>query len=160
MEPIRCWVYRTREADSSRDGISRHADTVLLVDPHDQRFKYLIHLDGEPLVFLVSRKIGEGNYLHVEPNKILRNGKCSGWMAGGAFIFTHDSRFPSKYPLSLHDRQELYQPSGAAVDDYIVDCDNDECGWSGKKTDTTPRAHPGVVYLCPRCGEATEPHEF
>jgi hypothetical protein len=31
---------------------------------------------------------------------------CVGWMFGGNYITTSDSRFPNKYPIPIHDRQE------------------------------------------------------
>ncbi len=34
----------------------------------------------------------------------------SGWMFGGNFIYSSDSRFPSSQPIAIHDRQEPPKP--------------------------------------------------
>lgn len=44
------------------------------------------------------------DYYHAEPAEDL-NPHCVGWMAGGNFIYTSDSRFFG-YPIPIHDRQE------------------------------------------------------
>lgn len=62
--------------------------------------------DDRPVLKLVTRKFRDRTYMHVEPVA-----ECPpdmrGWMAGGAFVYTSDSRFPNPYPLSLHDRAEV-----------------------------------------------------
>lgn len=59
-----------------------------------------------PELKLVRRKIGGREYLHVEPVEG-KDPRAAGWMAGGNFVYTSDSRFPNAYPLSIHDRQEF-----------------------------------------------------
>ena len=53
---------------------------------------------------------GEKNYLTAYPAfpKNVSDEYCKPkyGVAGGTFIFTSDSRFPSVYPIPLHDRQE------------------------------------------------------
>jgi hypothetical protein len=65
--------------------------------------------DGMPAVVLVKRELWSERqgkrctYLHVEP--AATHGKA--WhMAGGNFIHSSDSRFPSDQPISIHDRIE------------------------------------------------------
>jgi len=41
-------------------------------------------------------------YLHAEPTNILPG---EHFAFGGSFIYSSDARFPSKYPIPLHDRR-------------------------------------------------------
>jgi hypothetical protein len=52
---------------------------------------------------LVRRNLFGREHLHAEP---IDPPTGVGWMAGGNFIWTSDSRFPSDYPIAVHDRQE------------------------------------------------------
>jgi hypothetical protein len=56
---------------------------------------------------VVRRRLGGGEYLHVEPWERCPEGHC-GYMAGGNFAYSSDSRFSAlcDYPLSVHDRSE------------------------------------------------------
>jgi hypothetical protein len=83
----------------SNGGISSKVTEVTLVGPGIPEIFYASV--EAPAVKLVRRNIG-GEYLHVEP--IEQPIGMVGPMAGGAFVYSSDSRFPSKYPLSLHDR--------------------------------------------------------
>lgn len=47
-----------------------------------------------------------GTYKRVMP---VRAPEGVGWMDGGAIVYSHDSRFPSEYPLKLYDRQESFE---------------------------------------------------
>lgn len=92
-----CSVYRTLSLKGcSNGGISEQVETVVLVGP------------GIPEIFSPKPRmpavqlVKTGDYMHVEPVE-QPDGMC-GPMAGGAFIYTSDSRFPSNYPISLHDR--------------------------------------------------------
>lgn len=64
-----------------------------------------IRMSKLPVLKLVTRQIGGREYKHVEPVGIVPAGMI-GWMAGGTFVYSSDSRFPNQYPLSLHDRTE------------------------------------------------------
>ncbi|MFA5768328.1 MAG: hypothetical protein WC871_02170 [Bacteroidales bacterium] len=61
-----------------------------------------------PVVKLVKRQIGGREYTHAEPVAQPPAG-YTGWMSGGTFIYTSDSRFPSDYPIPLHDRTETWE---------------------------------------------------
>ena len=52
------------------------------------------------------RNIG-GEYLHVEPVDQQPEGRTS-YMFGGCYVGSSDGRFPSRYPLALHDRTETW----------------------------------------------------
>jgi len=60
---------------------------------------------AEPGLILVRRTIAGKEYLHAQPINDPRPGNV-GWMAGGNFIWSSDSRFPNRYPISIHDREE------------------------------------------------------
>lgn len=44
-------------------------------------------------------------HLYAEPNYPPGPG-FNGWMMGGNFIWSSDSRFPGDYPIPVHDRRE------------------------------------------------------
>ena len=65
--------------------------------------------ESRPAVRLVRRKFRFGSdeyeYIHAVPYDQSDNEG----MFGGTFIYSSDSRFPSKYPIPLHDRVESYK---------------------------------------------------
>jgi hypothetical protein len=63
--------------------------------------------DERPVLKLVTRTIGGRTYKHAEPVAKTPDGH-TGWMSGGDYVHSHDSRFPNSYPLSLHDRTETW----------------------------------------------------
>lgn len=85
----------------SNGGISSKHKAVVLVDakgPFDPA-------PDMPAVKLVHRVIFGKPYVHAEPLEDPPTGTI-GWMAGGCFIESCDGRFPSSYPIPLHDRCE------------------------------------------------------
>ena len=114
MKGLRLNVYRSKscfsdqikDSDCSNGGISARCNQVTLVGPN---IREVFDATPEaPAVKIISRIIcGELAYQHVEPVEPVKNGYC-GYCAGGALVYTSDSRFPSQYPLSLHDRQDTY----------------------------------------------------
>jgi hypothetical protein len=97
-------VLRNAElGESSNGGISSSHDRLLLVG---EGVPEIFKSDGKlPVVKLIRRKIYGSEYLHVEPVEPVHKGNV-GWMAGGNFVHSSDSRFPNRYPISIHDRQE------------------------------------------------------
>jgi len=98
------FVLRT-VSDSTNGGVTSKYD------------KFVLTGEGVPEIFapsadspelrLVKRNIGGKPYLHAEPT-VDRPGMIGG-MAGGNYITTSDSRFPSQYPISVHDRYETQE---------------------------------------------------
>lgn len=96
------YVYKSSLGDCTNGGISSKVDKITLCG------------DGIPEIFeasadappfrVVRRNLRDGEYLHVEP---WERPTGSGWMFGGNICNTSDSRFPNKYPLKIHDRQEF-----------------------------------------------------
>jgi hypothetical protein len=72
--------------------------------------------ESTPAVKLVRRKLPWGDYIHAIPY----DQPEGAGMFGGTFIYSSDSRFPSKYPIPLHDRVEMekggYMAKGGEVD--------------------------------------------
>jgi hypothetical protein len=56
--------------------------------------------ESQPAFVLVKRNLFGGEHLHAEPAGL------EGTSFGGNFIFSSDGRFPSKYPIPVHDRVE------------------------------------------------------
>lgn len=103
---LRLEIYKDQPHHScSNGGISSRCNTVTLVG--DNIPKVFEVSEDAPAVKLVKRTIFGKEYLHIEPVEPVGKGK-TGWMAGGSFVYSCDSRFRnlSPYPLSLHDRQE------------------------------------------------------
>lgn len=98
-------VFVLRHADGTdctNGGVtSRVTQAVLVGDGIPAIFE---PTETRPALRLVRRHIG-GEYLHAEPVEG-KDGRRVGWMAGGNFVYTSDARFPNRYPISVHDRQE------------------------------------------------------
>ncbi len=100
------YVYRSGDTDSSMGGISSKYDRLILVGegiPEIFEVK-----EGEPYLELERRNIGGREYLSANPKRQEQRGKIGG-MFGGNFVHTSDSRFPSDYPIPVHDRFETQQ---------------------------------------------------
>lgn len=95
-----CSIYADKHgSDCSLNGISsKHKEVLLVMD--DERSQIFEEREEIPTVRLVKRELGGREYLHIEPEEKKR------YMFGGCFIYSCDSRFPSKYPIPLHDRHE------------------------------------------------------
>lgn len=100
-----------RIGNCSNNGISAYSKEVTIVsdDPALQIFETTARDElTRPLVVIVKRIIGGKPYIHAQP---IDDPKGVGWMAGGSFIYSYDSRFGklSEYPIPLHDRQETQE---------------------------------------------------
>ena len=103
MHTLSVYVYKdTFSKGCSNHGISEKFDRLLLIC-EDGNIIVDENDIPENLVKMVTRQIFGKEHKHIEP---YRAATGRGWMAGGAFAYTSDSRFPHKYPLSIHDRQE------------------------------------------------------
>ena len=92
--------------DCTLGGVSSKHKHLILVGPGIPEI--FEASDDMPAVRLVSRDLWSSRlgarrpYLHVEP--VATQGKWH--MMGGNFITSCDSRFPSDYPIPVHDRIE------------------------------------------------------
>lgn len=103
------------DIDCTNDGVTSvraGAKTALLVG---EGLPELFTADrDEPVLKLVKRVFATGPYFHAEPVDKVPDGSV-GWMAGGNFVWSSDSRFTratAGYPVSVHDRSETTKESG------------------------------------------------
>lgn len=98
-----CEIFRWHLGECSNGGLSSRVQAVTLIDA-DGPFA---PTDDRPAVRLVRRQLEGGEYVHAEP---ITDRPKPWFMAGGTFIFSHDSRWRDavghSYPISLHDRVE------------------------------------------------------
>jgi len=55
---------------------------------------------------LIKRELWGEPAWYAKPASLLKNNTQS--MCGGNFVYTSDSRFPARAPISVHDRVETY----------------------------------------------------
>lgn len=113
MRALPISVYRTaRLGDCTNGGITSRYDELLLVC-EDGFIKVDEENLPENLVVLVTRHLFGEEYKHLEP---YAKPAGLGWMYGGNIACTSDSRFPSQYPLKVHDRQETQEQYDLSFD--------------------------------------------
>lgn len=107
---MRCSVLRTADgADCTNNGLTSRVRYGLIVGTDYPMFS--AHADC-PAFLLRERTVGNETFLHVIPADIPEGEDgFSGWMFGGNFLSCSDSRFPSPYPIPVHDRRERFQPA-------------------------------------------------
>lgn len=102
-------VYRAAGWDDcSLNGVSARYDRLILIGDGIEG-PVTVDMDNPPenVVTLVKRRLfGSEPYFHLEPLDGCHAGGNKWYMAGGNLGYTSDSRFPSRYPLSIHDRHE------------------------------------------------------
>lgn len=99
LKGMTCGVLRNKSiGDCSAGGLSSSHDVVILIgDGIPQIFE---PSDVAPAVMVCFRG------LHMYAKPLEQPSGMVGPMFGGSFIYTSDSRFPSEYPMPLHDRFE------------------------------------------------------
>lgn len=107
MKALPVSVYRnTTLGDCTNNGVSSRFDTLLVICPDG--FDVDEKNPPENLCKVVRRRIRGRDVYHIEP---VGRAMGVGWMMGGNFAFSHDSRFGAlcgnQYgALAIHDRQE------------------------------------------------------
>lgn len=102
-------IYRS-DYDCDINILHGHKDAILVWDEEISQEDIDIietgnhgQYEGRKVLILARRNCG-GEYLTAYPINEHKEGK---WlMCGGTYISTSDSRFPSRYPIPLHDRYE------------------------------------------------------
>lgn len=92
-------------SDCTNGGVSSKYNEFVLVDPMlDEVFE---SNSKRPALKIVRRTIGYNIYVHAEPLEACPSNKV-GYMAGGNFVYSCDSRLHSicPYPIPVHDRTE------------------------------------------------------
>jgi len=91
------------DTDCTNGGVSSRTRRVILIGEFDE-------IPEDPIlpVLRVKRR---GKYVYCEPiDEVLKD--HVGWMMGGNFVFTSDSRFRelvNGYPIAVHDRSETWE---------------------------------------------------
>jgi hypothetical protein len=106
LKHISAYVYRAaRFSDSTNGGVTSKADVVMLVwDDEPGAVMPTPRTEAVALLRLVKRRIFGQDYMHAEP--IDKPEGMVGPMFGGNYTASSDSRFPSRYPIPVHDRFE------------------------------------------------------
>ena len=109
MKAISLWVYKHKGEDFSNGGITSRYDEVL-IECKDGYIEVDENNLPENFCRVVVMRIGDRAYKYLEPCASPDKG-CVGWMSGGCYAESCDSRFSriSEYPLSIHDRQETQE---------------------------------------------------
>lgn len=99
-------IYRSGpDSDSTNGGVTGKAKGAILVDPDiDEIFE---SDENHPALKINKRFLFGRDYLSAEP--LEDKAGLIGPMFGGNFIYTSDSRFPSDYPIPVHDRYETQE---------------------------------------------------
>jgi hypothetical protein len=113
MKGLRCGIFQDKGiGNCSNHGISSRCSNVTLlgVKYANGDFMAMDQLsapdDIDPAVIIEERELAGGTYYTAYPYDSEGNKLPGWWMMGGCYIKTSDSRFPFKYPIPLHDRQE------------------------------------------------------
>ena len=100
MDTILTFVLRNSLGDCTNNGLTSREDSIIL--NYGQNLQTDLIPDDE--LILVERTIFGKQSNYAVPAGLFKSGRHS--MAGGNFIYTSDSRFPSDAPISVHDRVE------------------------------------------------------
>lgn len=102
MRALSVEIMKGKFGDCSNGGISSRYSEILLIC-EDGYIEIDENNPPENLCKIVKRNLFGEVYKHIEP---VARPTGAGWMYGGCVCCTSDSRFDSRYPLKLHDRQE------------------------------------------------------
>lgn len=111
MRAIEVYIFKhSLFVGCSNGGISRQYDKILLIC-NEGNIEIPSGDYPENLCKIVTRNLigceGPYEHKHIEPY-CLPDKDCAGWMMGGSYISSSDTKFSriSQYPLPFHDRQE------------------------------------------------------
>ena len=103
-------IFKWHLGDCTNGGISSKHNNVLVLH---EKGCINVDLDNAPENLMVIKEecIGGKTYKYLEPFKECPSDR-TGYMMGGNFAYSHDSRFSwdiSLYPLPIHDRSETWE---------------------------------------------------
>ena len=104
MKKIYTHVFRNSLGDCTANGLTSQLDSVDLYYSDDLSID-LEDIPDDSLVLIKRELWGEPAW-YAKPASLLKNNTHS--MCGGNFVYTSDSRFPARAPISVHDRVETY----------------------------------------------------
>ena len=102
MKKVLTFVYKNSLGDCTNSGLTSKYDHLNLY--YGQLNEEEINELPEDSLILIERVLWGKPAHYAVPVEIYKSGRHS--MAGGNFVYTSDSRFPEKAPLSVHDRVE------------------------------------------------------
>ena len=102
MNKVLTFVYKNSLGDCTNNGLTSKYDNLDLY--YGQLDNEAIDKLAEDSLILIERVLWGKQANYAVPVEIYKSGRHS--MAGGNFIYTPDSRFPSDSPISVHDRVE------------------------------------------------------
>ena len=102
MKKVLTFVYKNSLGDCTNSGLTSKYDHLNLY--YGQLNEEEINKLPEDSLILIERVLWGKPAHYAVPVEIYKSGRHS--MAGGNFVYTSDSRFPEKAPLSVHDRVE------------------------------------------------------
>jgi len=106
MKGLLVSIYKSGDIeDCTNGGISSKKDSAILTGEGIPPVSTVT--EESPELVLVRRVLCGQEYLHAQP---AHDPTGTGWMFGGNFIHTTDSRFPNRCPIAIHDRQECGGP--------------------------------------------------
>lgn len=100
--PVDVFRNASHKRDTTARGFTYYNDNANLV--FDNVSSPFTVDEGEDYLVLKEKHVGGKKYLYAVPKSVLDAKEWS--MFGGNFIYTSDSRFPSQYPIPVHDRVE------------------------------------------------------
>jgi hypothetical protein len=110
MAKLHVYVYRNDLGDSTNGGITSNVKSILLCTSKEEAVEEM--KKGVPALYLENRNLSHGMYKTAYPGTSKPNGHV-GYMAGGNFVYTSDSRFSeyfgTSYPIPVHDRSETQE---------------------------------------------------
>lgn len=113
MKGLVCSIFESKaHGNCSNFGVSdRFKRVTLCPDPDalcDFGIPEIFEADSDaPAVVLRTIRLGaDREHVYAVPVELMESG-TGGWMFGGSFIYTSDSRFPLGHPIPLHDRVEV-----------------------------------------------------
>lgn len=86
----------------TNNGLSSKVEEITIIG--DEVPEIFVATEEAPAFKVVTRILSGEPYKHLEP---IERPTGTGWMYGGNIAYCSDSRFPNKYPLKIHDRQEF-----------------------------------------------------
>lgn len=99
MKKISADVYRNQLGDATNGGLSSQFNSL---DVYISGYK-IDELPDDALVLVERTLFGEEAW-YVKPALLIKNNVSS--MFGGNFVYSSDSRFPTRTPIKIHDRVE------------------------------------------------------
>lgn len=110
MKGLLAYIFEAKEfGNCSNGGLSSKVKSVIVVGngiPEIFEARPMV-----PAVKVVRRMFPDGEHIHFEPVENPRP-DCVGWMFGGAYVHSSDSRFGEAFgscPVPLYDRQETQE---------------------------------------------------